>query len=183
MRQYKASQGLHTRRHTLLMWQLQQQGQQQTDGFAAARAKQLAQRGEKEAPAEWLGQVSQPVKDVMSAMQEMASVGAQANVHKDSSHSSLKQSMTPDALLACGEWWVAMQYSSFMLLFSTPACTSHGLVYLSGMLSAVTVCTQRDHALTAATMLVYEHASANLYVASDHGCMPEYCFLWCRAAC
>ena len=63
----------------------------------------LAQHGEKEAP-EWLGQVNQPVKDVMSAMQQMVSVGAQANVHKVSSHSSVMQSMTPDALLACGEW-------------------------------------------------------------------------------
>lgn len=78
--------------------------------FAAARAEQLAQHGEKEVPAEWLSQVSQPVKDVMSGMQQMASVGAQANVHKDSSHGAVMQSMTPDALLACGEWWLAVPY-------------------------------------------------------------------------
>ncbi|KAL3148110.1 hypothetical protein ABBQ38_014391 [Trebouxia sp. C0009 RCD-2024] len=69
---------------------------------AAARAEQLARCGEKEAPAEWLSQVSQPVQDVMSAMQQMASVGVQANEQKDSSHSAVMQSMTPDALLACG---------------------------------------------------------------------------------
>ena len=71
--------------------------------FAAARAEQLARCGEKEAPAEWLSQVSQPVQDVMSAMQQMASVGVQANVQKDSSHGAVMQSMTPDAPLACGK--------------------------------------------------------------------------------
>lgn len=76
--------------------------------LAAARAEQLALCGEKEAPVEWLRQVSQPMKDVMSAMQHMASVGVQANIQKDSSHSAVMQSMTPDALLACGKrCWMA----------------------------------------------------------------------------
>lgn len=51
----------------------------------------------------------------MSAVQQLASVGAQANVHKDSSHSSVIQSMTPDALLACGKQWVYEPYSFVML--------------------------------------------------------------------
>ena len=69
---------------------------------AAARADKLAQAGQKEAPAEWLGQVSQPMKDVMSAMQQMASVGVHINEQKDVSHTRVVQSMSPDALLACG---------------------------------------------------------------------------------
>ena len=71
--------------------------------FAAARADKLTTAAQKEAPAEWLSQVSQPVKNVMSAMQQMASVGAQANEQKDNSHSHVVQSMSPDALLACGK--------------------------------------------------------------------------------
>ncbi|KAL0034786.1 hypothetical protein WJX77_007206 [Trebouxia sp. C0004] len=56
----------------------------------------------KAAPAEWLSEVSEPVKGVMSAMQQMASLAVQSNEQKDSSHARLVQSMTPDALLACG---------------------------------------------------------------------------------
>lgn len=51
----------------------------------------------------------------MSAVQQMASVGAQANLHKDSSHNAVIQSMTPDALLACGKEWVCVPYSFVML--------------------------------------------------------------------
>ena len=71
--------------------------------FAAARADKLATANQKEAPAQWRTEVSQPLKDVMSAMQQMAAVGAQANEQKDSSHSRVVQSMFPDALLACGK--------------------------------------------------------------------------------
>ena len=71
--------------------------------LAAARAEQLAQSGEKQVPAEWLSEVSKPMREVMSAMQQMASAGAQANIQKHLSHSSVTQSMTPDALLACGK--------------------------------------------------------------------------------
>lgn len=39
----------------------------------------------------------------MSAMQQVASVAVQSNEQRDSSHSRLVHSMTPDALLACGE--------------------------------------------------------------------------------
>lgn len=39
----------------------------------------------------------------MSAMQQVASVAVQSNEERDSSHSRLVHSMTPDALLACGE--------------------------------------------------------------------------------
>ncbi len=70
---------------------------------AALVKTRKADMSRKAAPAEWLSEVSEPVKGVMSAMQQMASVAVQANEQKDSSHARLVQSMTPDALLACGE--------------------------------------------------------------------------------
>ena len=70
---------------------------------AAAVKASKADSSRKAAPAEWLSAVSEPVKVVMSAMQQMASVAVQSNEQKDSSHARLVQSMTPDALLACGE--------------------------------------------------------------------------------
>ena len=70
---------------------------------AAAVETSKADSSRKAAPAEWLSKVSEPVKGVMSAMQQMASVAVQANEQKDSSHARLVQSMTPDALLACGK--------------------------------------------------------------------------------
>ncbi len=70
---------------------------------AAVVKTSKADASRKAAPAEWLSKVSEPVKGVMSAMQQMASVAVQANEQKDSSHARLVQSMTPDALLACGE--------------------------------------------------------------------------------
>ena len=70
---------------------------------AAAVETSKADSSRKAAPAEWLSEVGEPVKGVMSAMQQMASVAVQANEQKDSSHARLVQSMTPDALLACGE--------------------------------------------------------------------------------
>ena len=70
---------------------------------AAIVKTRKAEASRKAAPAEWLSEVSEPVKGVMSAMQQMASVAVQANEQKDSSHARLVQSMTPDALLACGE--------------------------------------------------------------------------------
>ena len=71
--------------------------------LAAAVKASKADSSRKAAPAEWLSEVSEPVKDAMSAMQQMASVAVQSNEQKDSSHARLVQSMTPDALLACGE--------------------------------------------------------------------------------
>jgi len=70
--------------------------------IAIAAAVAEANASQKAAPAEWLGQVSEPVRGVMSALQQMASVAVQANEQRDSSHARLVQSMTPDALLACG---------------------------------------------------------------------------------
>ena len=71
--------------------------------LAAAVKTSKADSRRKAAPAEWLSEVSEPVKGVMSAMQQMASVAVQSNEQKDSSHGRLVHSMTPDALLACGE--------------------------------------------------------------------------------
>ncbi len=71
--------------------------------LAAAVDTRKADSSRKAAPAEWLSEVSEPVKDAMSAMQQMASVAVQSNEQKDNSHARLVQSMTPDALLACGE--------------------------------------------------------------------------------
>ena len=114
----------------------------------------------------------------MSAMQQMASVGAQANVHKDSSHSSVMQSMTPDALLACGERWLAVPYSSFMLLFSTPACNFYMVLCVSQAccLCVSTDCTQTVSCIDSCNMFVYEHASVRLCAASNPGYMPNIVF-------
>lgn len=71
---------------------------------AAKVSHSKAGPSQKAASAEWLSQVSKPVKGVMSAMQQMASVAVQSNEQTDSSHSRLLHSMTPDALLACGRY-------------------------------------------------------------------------------
>ncbi len=76
--------------------------------LAAAVKASKADSSCKAAPAEWLSEVSEPVKGVMSAMQQMASVAVQSNEQKDSSHARLVQSMTPDALLACGEYYMQL---------------------------------------------------------------------------
>ena len=67
------------------------------------KAARDAGQDEQEAAAGWLGAVQKPVKDVMSGMQQMASAAVQINEQKDSKHSDLWESMTPDALLACGK--------------------------------------------------------------------------------
>ena len=69
------------------------------------------------AAAGWLGSVQQPVKDVMSAMQQMASAAVQMNEQKDSKHSDLWESMTPDALLACGKWHDCNHYVTCLQAF------------------------------------------------------------------
>lgn len=82
-----------------------------SEGLQAAQSKgrgsgpkagKDSDRDQQPAAADWLASVQQPVKDVMSAMQQMASAAVQMNEQKDSKHSDLWESMTPDALLACG---------------------------------------------------------------------------------
>lgn len=50
-----------------------------------------------------LSHVSDGIKEVMLAMQQMASVAVQMNAARDPCHNDLLQSLSPDALLACGE--------------------------------------------------------------------------------
>lgn len=130
--------------------------------FAAARAEQLARCGEKEAPAEWLSQVSQPVQDVMSAMQQMASVGVQANEQKDSSHSAVMQSMTPDALLACGKHcWVGL--NSVVLFLRQELAFAHW------------PCVSPSNAL--------QWISGNQLCQVCNASCHNFCILQCRTAC
>ena len=61
------------------------------------------QQSVKAAEATWLGSVPDGVKQVMLAMQQMATVAVQSNAQRDPCHHDLLQSLSPDALLACGE--------------------------------------------------------------------------------
>lgn len=62
-----------------------------------------SQQTAESAQAAWLGSVPDGVKQVMLAMQQMASVAVQSSVQRDPCHDELVQSLSPDALLACGE--------------------------------------------------------------------------------
>ena len=68
-------------------------------GHAGSAAENLAVSSESTR----LSRVSDGVKDVMLAMQQMASVAVQMNAARDPCHNDLLHRLSPDALLACGE--------------------------------------------------------------------------------
>ena len=67
--------------------------------FLFAGRQQTVEPGQ----AAWLGSIPDDVKQVMLAMQQMASVAVQSSQQRDPCHNELVQSLSPDALLACGE--------------------------------------------------------------------------------
>ena len=70
-----------------------------------------------------LSHVSDGVKDVMLAMQQMASVAVQMNAARDPCHNGLLQSLSPDALLACGELF---ECGTAVSLYASVRCTKLG---------------------------------------------------------
>ena len=64
----------------------------------------VAAQASTSAEATRLSHVPDGVKEVMLAMQQMASVAVQMNSARDACHNDLLQRLSPDALLACGEF-------------------------------------------------------------------------------
>lgn len=86
-----------------------------------------------------LDSVPDGVKEVMLAMQQMASVAVQMNAARDPCHNDLLQSLSPDALLACGKAFHKKADIPILLMFCLQGCATRAAACLLSWLSVLHV--------------------------------------------